>query len=155
MATKLVWATLWACIVVASVALHLTKIGWAFDKNLLPALLPYLVGAFVGGLFGHAMASLLPASRPSTVRFAAFFAATAVTTLGFTAFFFYIPQRAYFAQWHADAFSIQWLFQAVFTGIGASYLFVAAGLRPLLPWAVLALALASLSFSRGRFPASR
>ena len=131
------------------------NIGWAFDNARLPALLPYLTGAFTGGLFGHAIASRLPESKPLTVRFSAFFAATAAMTLGFTAFFFYIPQRAYFAQWHADAFSIQWFFQAVFTGLGSAYLFVATGLRPLLPWAVLALAIASLSFSRGRFPASR
>lgn len=155
MVTRLIWAVLWAAIVVSSVSLHLMNIGWSVDKNLLPALLPYLTGAFTGGLFGHVMASRLPASKPSTVRFAAFFAATAVMTLGLTAFLFYVPQRAYFAQWHADAFSIQWVFQAVFTGLGSAYLFVATGLRPLLPWAVIALALASLSFSRGQFPASR
>ena len=149
------WAALWAIVVAASVTFHLTSIGWAFDKALLPALFPYLAGAFTGSLFGHAMASRLPASKQPTVHFAAFFAATAIMTLGFTAFFFYIQQRAYFAQWHAEIFTIRWFLQAVFTGFGSAYLFLATGLRPLLPWAVVALALASLSFSRGRFPASR
>lgn len=155
MAICLAWAALWAIIVTATVLQYLLASGWAIDATLTPALLPYLAGSFIGGVFGHAIAVRFGVGRPPSVRFAAFFAATAIMTLVFTGFFFFLPQRAYFAQWHADAFSIDWMFQILFTGLGSAYLFMATGLRPLLPWAGAALFIASFLFSRGRFPAAR
>ncbi len=155
MAVRLVWSVVWALIMAACVANNLVSNGWDINEAMIPALLPYVGGAFVGAIFGHAIAMLFFADYATTARFAAFFAATAIMTVVFTALFFFLPQRAYFAQWHAEALSKDWFLQILFTGLGSAYLFISTGLRPLLPWGVLTLFAASLLFSRGRFPAAR
>ncbi|MDD9909855.1 MAG: hypothetical protein OXR62_09200 [Ahrensia sp.] len=152
--SAVLWPLLWALIISTSLVWHLIAKGWAWDIHLFWATGPYALGALVGGAFGRSFATQLTSHKAAKARFCAFFAANALTTLAFAALFYFLPQRAYFAQWHADIFELQWVFQVLFTGFGAAYLFIASGLEPLLPWAVLLLALASLTFSRGRFPAS-
>ena len=64
-------------------------------------------------------------------------------TLAFTAFLFALDYRAFYARWHASAFSIDWTLQFLFTSASATYQFLVIGLRLYLPWAPLAAIIAS------------
>ncbi len=45
-------------------------------------------------------------------------------TLAFTAFLFALDYRAFYARWHASAFSIDWTLQFLFTSASATYQFL-------------------------------
>ncbi|MEM8750079.1 MAG: hypothetical protein AAGF28_07245 [Pseudomonadota bacterium] len=150
------FGTFWAVFLCVCVAYHLTSLGWHVDGQLRTALLPYLFGGFFGGAGAFALSERF--HRLSTVptrRFGLFFASLAVLTIGFAAATVVIHFRLYYAQWHAPFPSIAWAFQTVFTAAGSAYLFAVTGVRPLLPWGLLGLFVASLCFSRGWIGARR
>ena len=146
---------MWSGVIIVGVIRYFTNSGWEIGLSNYPIYAPYLLGALFGAFFGQFATTRLVIERPAPTRFAAFFALTTIATIGLTALFFFISHRAYFAQWHANSWSITWFFQMLFTGLGTAYLFISTGLRPFVPWTVIMLAIASFSFSRGRFPSLR
>jgi hypothetical protein len=64
-----------------------------------------------------------------------------LATIGVTALLFALDYRAFYARWHADAFTRDWILQFLFTGASAVYQFLVLGLRLYLPLGPLLLLL--------------
>lgn len=82
----------------------------------------------------------------------AWFAATMVflsaATVGLTAGIFALIYRIFYSQWHADAFTVAWIYQQVFTTASAFYQFAVMGLRLYLPYGALALVVVAFAIAR-------
>ena len=129
--------------------------GWFVDPALLYIALVYFGGALIGGYIALSVSNRWISMKPATVRFSFFFIVLSVLTLAATAAILVIQHRIYFTQWHAPIGTVKWSFQLVFTALGSVFLFLISGLRPLLPWGVLCLFLASVLFSRGSLTRAR
>ena len=151
----LLFSIIWAAVIALCVTVHFLQLGWAADSALWPITAIYGCGALVGGYAAVLFAQSFPHNRTTNVRFALFFVLLILFTLGFTLMIFILQHRLYFSQWHSDFGSITWFFQLFFTSLGSIFLFLLTGLRPLLPWGVVALFIASFAFSRGWMSASR
>lgn len=81
-------------------------------------------------------------------RYAAAFLALGICTILATAFVFSMHYRVYFAQWHGDFPSVQWVFQLLFTGASAVYQFAVLGTRLFFPLGIVLLFGASLLVAR-------
>lgn len=148
-------ALAWAALVTLNSFLHLRALGWPVDTAMIPALWPFALGSLIGGAYGVWAASFWGTGKGAIIRFGLFFATVGGATLVMVSLLFYLPFRAYSAQWHGDFLSVEWAFQVFFTGLSAGYLFLATGLPLAVPWIFLLLVLASLAFSRGWLPGSR
>ena len=69
-------------------------------------------------------------------------------TVSITGLIFAFDYRTYYSEWHADAGSIAWVFQLVFTTLAALYQFAVLGVRLLFPVGFVALFAVSLWFTR-------
>ena len=149
------FAISWAITVTACVVWNFTQRGWFLDTALLYIALVYFTGALTGGYLALVASNRWITNKPATVRFSFFFIALSALTLAATAAILVLQHRIYFTQWHAPVGTIQWSFQLFFTALGSVFLFLISGLRPLLPWGILGLFIASVLFSRGSLTRSR
>jgi hypothetical protein len=126
------------------------------DRWETPALIRTVAALFAGGgavafpvaLYG---ARLLAGGARSQPAFAAAFVSLAAATIGFTALFFALHYRSYYAQWHAEPLTRLWTIQFIHTAAGAIYQFAVLGLRLYFPFGFAALfvgALMSMRFVR-------
>ncbi len=152
---QFLFALVWALALSLIVFWHFINRAWAMDSALVYAIVPYFVGALGGGILSLKLATTLVWNKIESVRFSFIFSALLILTLGLTSLIFVVQYLIYFSQWHADIGTSLRLHQTIFTGLGALYLMAITGLRPLLPWGVVLLILASLCFSRGWLSSSR
>lgn len=107
---------------------------------------------FAGGLLAWplvvALTRLAARGRRTETRFAAAFALLAFGTITMTAFLFAMDYRVFYAQWHQPFGTRIWMFQFLFTSLGASYQFAVMGLGLYLPAGLPVLAGASLWLAR-------
>ena len=107
---------------------------------------------FAGGVLAWplvlALTRLLTRRRGSETRFAAAFALLSLGTIAMTAFLFAMDYRLFYAQWHQPFGTRTWMFQFLFTALGASYQFTVMGLGLYLPAGLPVLAGASLWLAR-------
>ncbi|MEX0347301.1 MAG: hypothetical protein AB3N20_20435 [Rhizobiaceae bacterium] len=119
---------------------------WLNQRTTVPAISALIILFACGGL-----AAFMPAITIANVfrltdrksRFAAFFVALTICTVGLTALFYALHFRFYFSQWHADPFTIRWAFEFAFTIAAALYQFAVLGLRLFFPVGLVALFLAA------------
>lgn len=145
---SVVGAALWALLMAASAFVGLLLEDWQTDEKIRTIALLYALGgaiAFAPGLFAARFVSL---GRAAEVRFAAAFLSLALATIGVTALIYAFDYRSYYAEWHAEALSITWAFQLMFTTLGALAQFAVLGLRLYFPLGFVALFLAALWFVR-------
>jgi hypothetical protein len=94
------------------------------------------------------LARFLSHRRQREAAFAAallsFAAATACVTGGLYA----LDYRAYYAEWHAGAFSYTWFLQFTHTVAAALYQFAVLGMRLYFPFGFVALLVAAAVFAR-------
>lgn len=138
----------WAIVMGASAALGLWLRAWETQESIVAVVALFAAGgaiAFVPGLY---LARLAAGQKPRGAAFAAVFLGLAVATIGFTAAVYVLIYRSYYAAWHADAFTVTWAFQQVFTTLGALGQFAVLGLRLYFPLGFAALVAAGLLFSR-------
>lgn len=145
----------WSFLIAVIVTVYFVSKGWAADASLWIITAFYFVGAFFGGYLALWLSHAFAERRTATARFSFFLVALAVLTLGVILLLFMLQHRIYFSQWHASFGTITWALQVFFTGLGSILLFLLTGLRPLLPWGVVALLVASIGFSRGWFSPRR
>lgn len=142
----LVGSTAWAVCMAASAAVSL----WLDDRfgaPSLPAIVTlFAIGGFVAFTPAMTIAGLFGSKRRET-RFAAIFLALTIMTVGITALLYALHFRFYFAQWHADPFTVQWAFEFGFTVAAALYQFAVLGLRLYFPLGLAALFAVSLWFA--------
>jgi hypothetical protein len=146
--TALVGALLWAMAMGASALTGLWLDNWETPEKIRFVVLLYAMGAAIAFPVGLFAARLISLGRPSEVAFAAAFVCLLVATLAFTSGLFALQYRSYYAEWHAEAFTVRWAFELVFTSLTALYQFVVLGIRLYFPIGFIALACASLWFAR-------
>lgn len=140
--TSFFGSILWAVLMALSAGTAL----WLNQRTTVPAISALIILFACGGL-----AAFMPAITIANVfrltdrksRFAAFFVALTICTVGLTALFYALHFRFYFSQWHADPFTIRWAFEFAFTIAAALYQFAVLGLRLFFPVGLVALFLAA------------
>ena len=143
-------ALVWGALMGFCAMLGLLRLDWeTTDRVRLVALLFAAGGAlaFPVGLFA---ARLLSRGRSGEVAFAAAFVSLLGATVAVTGALYALQYRAYYAEWHAEAFSVTWMFQFVFTTLAALYQFAALGVRLYFPLGFAALFVVALVFARYR-----
>lgn len=143
----LLGALLWAMAMGASALAGLWLDNWETPEKIRFVVLLYAMGAALAFPVGLFAARLLSLGRPSEVAFAAAFICLLATTLAFTGGLFALQYRSYYAEWHAEAFTVLWAFELVFTSLTALYQFVVLGVRLYFPLGFIALAVASVWFA--------
>ena len=144
----LVGAVLWAVAMGASALLCLWLDNWETPEKIRFVVLLYAMGAALAFPIGLFAARLISLDRQAEVAFAAAFICLLAATLAFTGGLFALQYRSYYAEWHAEAFTVLWAFELVFTSLTALYQFVVLGVRLYFPLGFIALAVASVWFAR-------
>jgi hypothetical protein len=123
-------------------ALHLAQTGRFDGFNLSAILTVYAAGGALSWLMSVVCLALLRpllVGSPITLVLVAFLG-LGLATITVTAGLFALDYRAFYARWHADAFSRDWFLQQAFTTASAVYQFLVIGLRMYLPYGPLVLA---------------
>ncbi|MEI2387149.1 hypothetical protein [Breoghania sp. JC706] len=119
------------------------------DGRMATILAIFFAGGVIGAVTAFPTAVMLVLRRPQkTARFAAMVVSLTLGTVGFTGFLFYLHFNRYYATWHADPFTRDWVWQTLFTGAQAVYIFAVTGLPLLFPAGIPLLFVAGLMFSR-------
>ncbi len=89
----------------------------------------YGVGAAVGMGIALVLAMLLPKPRSRWTRTLLLAVLVVMAMAGATGALVILDYRMYYSQWHAPAFSRIWIWQQVFTSLGALYQYAVMGTR--------------------------
>ncbi|MDR7031927.1 hypothetical protein [Mesorhizobium sp. BE184] len=141
-------AIVWALTMGASALAHLITGEWETVERIRYLALLYAAGGAIAFPIALFAARLLSLGRRDEVAFAAAFVCLSLGTIATTSALFALQYRVYYAEWHAPAFSVIWIYQLVFTTLAALYQFAVLGLRFFFPVAFIALFLASAWFVR-------
>lgn len=139
---------LWAIAMTATVMLGV------YLRNRLetPDLLAILIVAFFGAMPGWLTTVIICRGiffrLGQTGRLAAAFILLGGATIAWTAFFFAMQYRLFYAQWHDPLTTVRGLYQFSFTTAAAVYQFLVLGTPLYLPAGILCLAAASLLIAR-------
>jgi hypothetical protein len=143
-----VGAAVWGLAIAACAAYGLYADGWQTTARTREVLIIYVAGAFASFPLALYAARFLALGRSRDVAFAAFLLALGCITIGITATIYALDYRNYYTQWHAEPFTVTWMFQFGFTVAGALYQFAVLGLRLYMPFGLLALLVAAIWFAR-------
>jgi hypothetical protein len=146
--TALAGAVLWGSAMGASAYANLFLDAWETPAKLQFVAVLFVAGGALAFPLGLFLARLLSEGRRAEASFAAGFISFAAATVAVTALLYAIQYRSYYSAWHAEAFSITWAFQLVFTTLAALYQFLVLGVRLFFPFGFLALFAAALWFAR-------
>lgn len=138
------WGLLMAACAFVSLVMH----GRWQTFHLEKLLAIYFAGGLAAWPIVLPVARFLTRRRTVETRFAAHFALLSLGTIAITAFLFAMDYRLFYAQWHQPFGTRIWLYQFVFTLLGAAYQFVVMGLGLYLPVGLPILAGASLWLAR-------
>ncbi len=144
-------AALWGPAMGASALAALLVDRWETPALIRTVVLLFTCGGAIAFPIALALARLLASGARPEPAFAAIFVSLATATIGFTALFFALCYRSYYAQWHAEPLTHLWAIQFIHTAAGAVYQFAVLGLRLYFPVGFVALfggALMSLRFVR-------
>lgn len=144
----LLGALLWAVAMGASALTGLWLDNWETPEKIRFVVLLFAMGAAIAFPIGLFAARLISLDRQAEVAFAAAFVCLLGATLAFTGGLLALQYRSYYAEWHAEAFTVRWAFELVFTSLTALYQFVVLGIRLYFPLGFIALAIASVWFAR-------
>lgn len=144
-----VLALMWGCAMALVAFSRLFADDRALDARMASTVAIFFAGGVIGALAAFPAAVILVLKRPQKrARFAAMVISLTVGTVGFTGFLFYLHFNRYYAAWHADPFTGEWVWQTLITGAQAVYIFGVTGLPLLFPAGIPLLFAAALIFSR-------
>jgi hypothetical protein len=138
----------WALAMAASAMLGLLALGWQTPQKYLEVATLYGIGAALGFPAGLVAARFIASGRPGQSAFASAFLGLSFATFGFTALAFALHYRQYYATWHGEALSLRWVFEFLFTSLGAFAQFAVLGSRLFFPVGFAALFVAALWVGR-------
>lgn len=141
-------ALLWGAAMGASALLGLLADDWETPDKIRFVSMLFAVGGAVAFIPALYLARLLSLGRRPEAAFAAAFVCLLATTIGVTGGFYALQYRAYYSEWHGQAFTPIWINQFVFTSAVALYQFAVLGVRLYFPLGFIALFAASLWFAR-------
>ena len=145
------FAFAWALAIALSVFSALLSSGWRLAPPMIPVVLLFFLAALPAGYLGWQSATLYARNTRNAhggQKFSALVVALIFWSGLLTALLFALQYRQYYAAAHFPAFTIGWIFQFVFTGVAAFYLFAVQGMRLFLPFGVIALFSAGIVFAR-------
>lgn len=145
--TALLGSLLWATVAATSVSLSMWLGGRQTPQSYLAPCLIFAISAACSFAPALALARLISTGRGREAAFAAVFVCLATLTIAATAFGYAIHYRVYYAQWHAEPFTVDWMFQLLFTGLASLVQFAVLGLRHYLPIGLPALFVVSFWYS--------
>jgi hypothetical protein len=148
LATTLAGSVCWALVMAASAVVTLWSQGWQTPEKYLAVVLLFAVGAALAFPVGLTAARFIAIDRSAETAFAAAFLGFALATVGITAALFALDYRQYYATWHDNFLTIRWVFELVFTTLGALVQFAVLGLRLYFPVGFIALFVAGIWFVR-------
>ncbi|MBO6539342.1 MAG: hypothetical protein JJ969_08075 [Rhizobiaceae bacterium] len=138
----------WAVAMAASAAVSLLVGGRLEPEHSQTVIVIFALGGVLSFPVAlYATRLMVPGARAER-RYAAALFNLGICTILATAFVFAMHYRIYFAQWHGDFPSVQWVFQLLFTGAGAVYQFAVLGTRHFFPLGIVLLFGASLLVAR-------
>lgn len=141
-------AVLWSCAMAASATANLLAAGWLSPAKVVAVAVLYALGAAIAFPLAYAVARLLAKGRGQEIRITAAFLAFTIVTVGVTSVIYALDYRQYYAAWHAEVFSVTWMFQLAFTTAGALVQFAVTGVRLYFPVGFIALLAVSFWFAR-------
>lgn len=131
--TYVIGSLIWALIAAASAVLSMWRLGWQSPQSYLVPCLFFAASAACAFSPALIIARIMSAGRGREAAFAATFVSLATVTLAFTALAFAIHYRIYYAQWHAEPYSVRWMYQLAFTGLASIFQFAVLGMRYFIP----------------------
>lgn len=140
-------SALWGFAMGATAFFSLLLDHWETPLRVRAVVVLFALGGAVAFPIGWTLARLLSHGRRAETAFAAAFVALAATTVGLTTLFYALQYRSYYAEWHAEPFTLTWAFQFVFTGLVALYQFAVLGVRLYFPGGFVALFAAASWFA--------
>lgn len=146
--TALAGAVLWGLAMGAGAYANLFLGAWETPAKLQFVAALFAVGGALAFPLGLFLARFFSEERRVEASFAAALLCFAAATVAVTAVLYAIQYRSYYSAWHAEAFSITWMFQLVFTTLAALYQFSVLGVRLFFPFGFLALFAAAFWFAR-------
>lgn len=141
-------ALVWGAAMAASAWFALFLDAWETTGIIRAIVILFAAGGLVAFPLGLYLARLLALGRNRETAFAAALLSFSVATIAATALLYALQYRGYYAQWHADTLSYNWVLQQVFTTLSSFYQFAVLGVRMYLPLGFAALILVSLWFVR-------
>jgi len=141
-------ALIWAGLMATSATLNLVAAGWQSNDSIRNVALVFGIGGAVGFPLGLTAAALIARGRSSQAGFAAAFVGLVLATIGATSLIYALEYRIYYAQWHANAFTLTWAFQFVFTSLVSTAQFAVSGLPLYFPVGFIGVPVAALWFAR-------
>lgn len=146
--TALLGGLIWAVVMGASALTNLLLGGWETPAKIRLISLLFAAGGAIAFPVGLFLARLVSLGRQWEVALAAGLVCLLASTIGLTGGLFALQYRAYYAEWHAPAFTVTWAFQFAFTVLIALYQFSVLGIRLYFPLGFIALAAAGVWFAR-------
>ena len=138
----------WAVAMAASAFVAILMQDWETSANIQSVAVLFALGGALSFPLALFIARFLSLGRSSEAALAAAFFSFVAVTVSITGLIFAFDYRTYYSEWHADAGSIAWVFQLVFTTLAALYQFAVLGVRLLFPVGFVALFAVSLWFTR-------
>ncbi|MEM8811651.1 MAG: hypothetical protein AAGF59_03465 [Pseudomonadota bacterium] len=132
----------------AMVPVHALARDQVVDGRIATIAVVFLVGSLPGLLTAWLIVALLGSRGNWSARFSLALIAIMVCVPLATAFIFFLQYRIYFSAWHDPAFTEVWIWQILFTGATAVYLFVVSAIPFILPLGLLLIVAAAWSFAR-------
>ncbi|GLS33154.1 hypothetical protein SAMN04488498_105297 [Mesorhizobium albiziae] len=143
-----VGGAVWAAAMAASAFVAILMQEWETSAKIQSIAVLFALGGALSFPLALLAARFLSLGRSGEAAFAAAFFSFAAVTVSVTGLIFAFDYRTYYSEWHADAGSITWVFQLVFTTLAALYQFAVLGVRLLFPVGFIALFAVSLWFAR-------
>lgn len=145
---KLAFSVFWSLAMGLSAFVSLVMLGWQMNAHMVPVVVLFLLAGLPGGYIGWLIADYLTKTKGADQKFAALVVSLVFFTAMIAAILFALQYRQYYSEFHSSAFTIGWVFQFLFTGFAAFYLFAVQGARLFLPVGVPALLCAGFIYAR-------
>jgi hypothetical protein len=138
----------WAAAMGGSAMLGLALGNWATVPSIREVALLFALGGAIAFWPACFLSRLISIGRGAETAFASAFVVFPAVTIGLTAAIYALLYRAYYAQWHEEAFSLVWFVQFIFTVLAALYQFAVLGLRLYFPVGLVAVFAVSFWIAR-------
>ena len=144
--TALLGGLAWGATMAANARFCLWLQGWQTPDRIAAVVLLYAIGGALAFPVALLAARFLCEGKSRQARYAATFLSFTIATVGVTALLYTLHYWHSYESQHAEAFSLTWVLQLIFTELFALYQFAALGLRLYLPFGFIALFAASFWF---------
>ncbi len=139
---------IWSATMAASAALSLLMTGRIASAQSQTVVVIFVLGGLLAYPVALYVTRFVTLGAGAERRYAAAFLFLGAATMLATAFFFAMHYRLYYAQWHSDFPSVEWVFHLLFTGANAVYQFSVLGTRLFFPLGFAALFVGSYVVAR-------